>query len=842
MESDPGSIIVTGSNGRIGTAVMRRFVGRFGTVIGFDRKSPNPPPPGCIQVSVEITSDENVRQALQAIREHHGARVASVVHLAAYYDFLGGPSPKYDETTVQGTRRLLRSLRELDFQVEQFIFSSTMLVHRPAEPGQFINEDWPIEATWEYPESKVQTEQVIREERGEISAVLMRIAGVYDDQCHSIPIAAQIKRIDEREFTSHVYSGSTAHGQSFLHMDDLVDAIEGAVNHRMALPPEWPVLVGEAEPLSYDELQHTLARLIRGDTLETVDLPKQLMPFEKMGAYALSKLPGADPFIRPWMLERANDHYALDITRARTLLGWEPKRSLRETLPKMVAALEADRLGWYRENNLEPPKHLLESAVSAKVRSVPTKASAEPMSVPVLDQVEQRSEHQGMAMPAPSAGSAMPVSGDAMAAQGPPWAHAIAAMILSVWLITSPFALNYRSAALTVSDVISGVLVISFAIVTLVRRSVWAPWASSLVGVWLLLAPLVFKAPTAAAFTNDTLVGVLVIAFVLLMPGMPGMRMLPGPDVPSGWSYSPSSWLQRAPIIVLALIAYFLTRQMAAFQLGYTRTVWEPFFSPGTTAVITSSISRSFPVSDAGLGAVAYLVEALMGFMGDKQRWRTMPWMVSFFGILVVPLGIASITLIILQPVAVGAWCTPCLFAALAMLIMIALTLDEVVAMVLFLIQARREGQSLWRTFWLGGSLAQGDPDKGGVHAGLMTAKEMVWGVAIPWNLLVSAAFGLWLMASPALFGTTDRAAHSDHLIGALVVTVAIIALADVGRAVRFINVAFGAWFLAAPWLLSGSTTASAWNDVAIGGALILLSVRRGPVKERYGEWQRFIR
>ena len=67
------------------------------------------------------------------------------MHLAAYYDFLGEPSPKYDEITVRGTGRMLRGLHELDFQVEQFIFSSTMLVHRPAEPGQLIDEDWPIE-------------------------------------------------------------------------------------------------------------------------------------------------------------------------------------------------------------------------------------------------------------------------------------------------------------------------------------------------------------------------------------------------------------------------------------------------------------------------------------------------------------------------------------------------------------------------------------------------------------------------------------------------------------------------------------------------------------------------
>ncbi len=439
-----------------------------------------------------------------------------------------------------------------------------------------------------------------------------------------------------------------------------------------------------------------------------------------------------------------------------------------------------------------------------------------------------------------------PQVSDTMAADGQASPHAFffAAIILGLWLITSPAALAYDSLALTWSDIISGLLLIAFATLTLKRGSTWAPWAGSLVGVWLLFAPLVFKAPTAAGYANDTIAGALAIAFVLLMPGMPGMRMLPGPDAPPGWSYNPSTWPQRAPIIALALVGFFLSRQMAAYQLGYTGSVWEPFFNPGTKAVLGSDLSKSFPISDAGLGAVAYMLEALMGFMGGKARWRTMPWMVSFFGILVVPLGIASVALIILQPVAVGDWCTPCLIAALAMLIMIALTLDEVVATGLFLVLARREGQSLWRVFWMGGSLAGTgpDPNPGTVRPDVVSVKAMVWGVALPWNLLASAAIGLWLMASPAVFGTVDRAADSDNIVGALVVTVAIIALSDVGRAARFLNVAFGAWIIASPWLLSGGTTSAAWNDVAAGIALILLSLPRGPVGERYGRWQRFIR
>jgi nucleoside-diphosphate-sugar epimerase len=204
MNKENGIVIVTGSNGRIGDAVMKRFAGRFSDVVGFDRKAPNPPPPGCTYVAVEITSDESVREGLRMIRKHHGTRVVSVVHLAAYYDFFGEPSDKYDRITVEGTKRLLSELQAQQFNVEQFIFSSTMLVHRPAEPGQFINEDWAIDPTWAYPESKVRTEQLIRETRGNIPAVILRISGVYDDFCHSIPLANQMQRIYERRFTSRV--------------------------------------------------------------------------------------------------------------------------------------------------------------------------------------------------------------------------------------------------------------------------------------------------------------------------------------------------------------------------------------------------------------------------------------------------------------------------------------------------------------------------------------------------------------------------------------------------------------------------------------------------------------
>jgi nucleoside-diphosphate-sugar epimerase len=344
------TVVVTGSSGLIGTAVCHHLARKF-NVIGFDRAGDPEPPPTAECVCVDLTSDKSVQRGLERVRYGYGDRIASVIHLAAYYDFSGEPSDLYEKITVQGTERLLRELQR--FQVGQFIFSSTMLVHSPVEPGKSINEDSPIEAKWDYPKSKVETEKLIRHKRGDIPVVLLRIAGVYDDRGHSIPLAHQTQRISERMVTSHVYPGDLAHGQAFIHLDDLIDAIERAVERRNELGPESTLLLGEPETLSYDELQLELGRLIHNEEWETKRIAK---PLAKAGARMQDAVPGQDPFIKPWMIDLADDHFALDISRARKLLGWEPKHSLRESLPKMVEALKENPAKFYLDNKLgEPP-------------------------------------------------------------------------------------------------------------------------------------------------------------------------------------------------------------------------------------------------------------------------------------------------------------------------------------------------------------------------------------------------------------------------------------------------------------------------------------------------------
>lgn len=70
----------------------------------------------------------------------------------------------------------------------------------------------------------------------------------------------------------------------------------------------------------------------------------------------------------------------------------------------------------------------------------------------------------------------------------------------------------------------------------------------------------------------------------------------------------------------------------------------------------------------------------------------------------------------------------------------------------------------------------------------------MVRGVAVPWNLLVSALLGFWPMAAPDVFGSGGSVADRDHLTGPLVAVVAVCAMAEIIRSLRFVNLLAGVW------------------------------------------------
>lgn len=814
-------VIITGSAGNVGTALRDALKPNY-CVVGCDR------PGAGGDVDMDVASDASVTSALKQIRERFGSRIAAVVHLAAYFDFSGEESPLYDTVNVKGTERLLKGLQ--DFEVERFIYSGTMLVHAPCERGELIDESSPISPKWAYPESKAKAEEAIRERHGDIPYTILRLAGLYDEDRTVPTLAHQIARIYEEDIKSRLYAGDLRAGQAFIHKTDMVELFKSAIDRRGELPEAHAVLGGEVDVIGYDDLQNIIGDLIHGEEKwTTLSLPPALA---KVGAYAEEKaepiIPdafdeGETPFVKPFMADMASDHYALNISEAKKLLDWQPKRRLKDALPDIIARLKKDPIAWYEKNGVTPPDWM-ESAEEKN-------ENPETLRRAYAKTYEKEHKH-GL------------------------WAHFFT-VALGFWLISSPFTLDYQSAAMTWSDIIAGALVMVTGACSL-SSGKWlrlARFDTALVGLWVMAAPLVFWAPTAAAYLNGTLVGALTFALALAVRPFPAMSPVTetsGPEIPPGWDFTPSSWFQRIPVILLAFVGFYISRYMAAYQLGHVDAVWDPFFNGnvpqddknGTEEIITSSVSKAWPVPDAGLGALTYLLEILTGVIGSNKRWRTMPWLVLLFGFMIIPLGAISITFIIIQPIILGTWCTLCLIAAAAMLLQIPYSFDEVAATIEFLRRRARKGRP-WLKILFAGDTDEGErqdknEDDFTQPARAIVKRILAGGISVPWNLALSAGVGIWLMFTRVTLGADGNMANADHLIGALTLTFTVTAFAEVARAVRFLNVFLGAALLITPFIFEATPLAVA-ASVICGFALIGLSFRRGAIKSEWGEWNNVI-
>jgi uncharacterized membrane protein len=179
------------------------------------------------------------------------------------------------------------------------------------------------------------------------------------------------------------------------------------------------------------------------------------------------------------------------------------------------------------------------------------------------------------------------------------------------------------------------------------------------------------------------------------------------------WDYNPSAWSQRIPICLLATVAGLIAAYMALYQWRVIDDVWDPVFGDQTRKVLDSDVSERMRqwvrVPDAALGAVAYFSEAILGLAGSTRRWQYRPWMVVLFGIDVIPLGIVSAVLVVLQGAVVGSWCFLCLVTAVISLILVYVAYDEVWSSLVYLRrvwQKTGSAAAVWNTFCGRASLA----------------------------------------------------------------------------------------------------------------------------------------
>jgi hypothetical protein len=128
---------------------------------------------------------------------------------------------------------------------------------------------------------------------------------------------------------------------------------------------------------------------------------------------------------------------------------------------------------------------------------------------------------------------------------------------------------------------------------------------------------------------------------------------------------------------------------MALYQWRLIDTVWDPVFGDGSRKVLDSKVAQTMDrwigIPDAAFGAFAYLGDAVLGMAGSTRRWQYRPWLVVLFGVDVIPLGIVSSVLVVLQGAVVGHWCFLCIVTAAVSLILAYWAYDEVLTSLKYL-------------------------------------------------------------------------------------------------------------------------------------------------------------
>ena len=176
---------------------------------------------------------------------------------------------------------------------------------------------------------------------------------------------------------------------------------------------------------------------------------------------------------------------------------------------------------------------------------------------------------------------------------------------------------------------------------------------------------------------------------------------------------------------------------------------------------------------------------------------------------------------------------------------MITFAINEVIAVCQYILAECKKGRSWWDTLWKGG--VPSDAIKDERTPGFLNSKGQIfsclrWGVTLPWNLVVTAACGIYLMVSPTIYNMHPLVNDFCYVTGALTVVSSFISFAEVIRSVRYFVTVLGAWVIVYVIAFAPpSGFGRPWINLGVGILMILFSLPKGKIIEKYGSYDRFI-
>jgi UDP-glucose 4-epimerase len=326
------TVAVTGASGNVGTALLRRLTdpaSGLAEVRGLARRQPPAEAPyDMVGWHLADLGEPESATELEAFVDGADA----VVHLA--WALQPGRRPeKLRQVNVDGTRRVMQAA--VSAGVAHVVHMSSLGAYAPAAVGQRVTEDWPVTgiATAQYSRDKSAAEKVVREVVGRGTGTTLTVvrptlvlqpeAGSEIGRYFLGPLVYGAARALPGRLARLLPLPAPGLNVGFVHADDVADALVRMLDRRAAGPFNLT-----AEPLV------DAGELARALGTRRLPVPAFVVRTALSAAFHARLVP-----TEPGWLDIGLRAPALDATRARTVLGWEPQHRGDDVLRRFVAAL-----------------------------------------------------------------------------------------------------------------------------------------------------------------------------------------------------------------------------------------------------------------------------------------------------------------------------------------------------------------------------------------------------------------------------------------------------------------------------------------------------------------------
>lgn len=301
---------MTGAAGFIGSHLAERLAASGYDAVGLDCFSPHYDvrlkrrnAAALAKQGVDILERDLAADPLEEIADEFDG----LVHLAAQPGLSGDtPREAYERNNLLATRRLVEACRA-SVRLRAFVNISSSSVYGIHATG--TEELEPQPASW-YGETKLAAEREAMDacREGSLSACSLRLYSVYGERERPEKLFPKLMQAMSRGEPFPIYEGAEKHERSFTYVGDICEAVIACIQ-------KWDRAKGEILNVGTETSSST------GEAIALVE--------EIMGQRArLQRLPA-----------RAGDQQATraNIAKIRTLIGWEPRTSLREGLERTAA-------------------------------------------------------------------------------------------------------------------------------------------------------------------------------------------------------------------------------------------------------------------------------------------------------------------------------------------------------------------------------------------------------------------------------------------------------------------------------------------------------------------------